>query len=67
MMRVVVNGEPRTVARGVTVDTLVAALGRGPRGIAVAVNREVVPRSTWGEVQLRPGDHVEVLDAAQGG
>jgi len=66
-MRVVVNGEAQTVARGVTIAALVAALGRGPRGIAVAVNREVVPRSMWGEVQLRPGDHVELLDAAQGG
>jgi sulfur carrier protein len=33
----------------------------------VAVNGEVVPRSTWATASLRDGDRVEVLTAAQGG
>ena len=37
------------------------------RGIAVALNGEVVPRSAWDVTDLRPGDRVEVLTAAQGG
>jgi sulfur carrier protein len=37
------------------------------RGIAVALNGEVVPRSAWEVTGLRPGDRVEVLTAAQGG
>ena len=37
------------------------------RGVAVAVNGTVVPRSAWSEVDLADGDRVEVLTAAQGG
>jgi sulfur carrier protein len=46
---------------------LVALLTAAKRGVAVAVNGEVVPRSQWAEVALRDGDRVEVLTAAQGG
>ena len=66
-MRLVVNGEPQRLDGAMTVAELVVRLGRGPRGIAVAVNDEVVPRSTWAEHRLCEGDRVEVLNAAQGG
>ena len=66
-MTVVVNGEAQELSSGTTVAALVDALGRSPKGMAVAINEEVVPRSTWRDVELRPGDRVEVLTAAQGG
>jgi sulfur carrier protein len=68
-VRVHVNGEERELDEGTTVADVVVALGRGPeaRGIAVAVEAEVVPRTTWGERQLRDGDRIEVLTAIQGG
>jgi sulfur carrier protein len=66
-MKVLVNGEPADLADGATVHGVVAALGRGPRGIAVAVNGEVVPRSRWDATKLCDDDRVEVLTAAQGG
>jgi sulfur carrier protein len=62
---VTVNGQP--VAASGSVADLVAAMGRSGRGIAVAVNGEVVPRSQWGQRQLGDDDRVEVLTAAQGG
>ena len=37
------------------------------RGVAVSIDREVVPRSSWSTVELRPGARVEVLVAAAGG
>ncbi len=37
------------------------------RGLAVAVNAEVVPRSAWSEFRLEEGDRVEILGASQGG
>jgi len=43
------------------------AAGAAAKGIAVALNGEVVPRSAWDVTDLRPGDRVEVLTAAQGG
>jgi len=64
---VVLNGEPRDLVPGTTVVTLVAELERGPRGLAVAVNEEVVPRHEWPTTALRAGDRVEILHAAQGG
>jgi sulfur carrier protein len=49
------------------VADLVLPLAGGGRGIAVARNGEVVPRSEWLATRLDPGDLVEVLTAAQGG
>ena len=66
-MNVVVNGEDRALSNGTTVAVLVEELGRSPKGMAVAVNEEVVPRSTWRDVELHPGDRIEVLSASQGG
>jgi sulfur carrier protein len=64
---VVVNGEPSELQRGTTVADVVALLGRGPRGLAVAVNEEVVPRTRWSATTLQERDRVEVLTAAAGG
>jgi sulfur carrier protein len=64
---VTVNGDDTAVAPGTTIAGLVAELGLEPRGVAVAVDGEVVTRRTWGERSLVPGDRVEVLTIAQGG
>jgi sulfur carrier protein len=64
---VLVNGEPRPLEANTTVADLLADLSAGPRGIAVACNEDVVPRSSWATTVLAPGDRVEILDAAQGG
>ena len=66
-MNVVVNGEPCTVATDYRVADLAADLDVGPKGVAVAVNGEVVSRSEWTEHRLDDGDRVEVLGAMQGG
>lgn len=66
-MNVTVNGDRRQVEEGSSVAALVDDLAPGTRGTAVAVNREVVPRSTWASTRLQPGDVVELLRAAQGG
>jgi len=68
-MYVVVNGEERSLEPGTTVSDLVDSMG-GPadgRGVAVAIDTEVVPRSVWGETELTEGVRVEVLLAVQGG
>ena len=66
-LEVVVNGERRAVPVGATVETLLGALGIGQRRCAVALNRSVVPRSTYGRVALSAGDRVEILEAVGGG
>jgi sulfur carrier protein len=66
-MTVTVNGEERALGATTTVEGLVAELGLEPRGLAVAVNGEVVPRSAWPAHLLADGDQVEILTVAQGG
>lgn len=67
-MNVTVNGAPRPAAEGSTVDDVVHELAPGTgRGIAVAVNAEVVPRHRWAATPLRDGDTIEILTAVQGG
>ena len=63
-----VNGESEPLGVA-TLAALLAekALDTGQRGIAVALNGAVVPRSAWGETSLKPGDSVEIVRARQGG
>ena len=69
-MRIVVNGSEREVSAPITVAELVRDLGAGGancRGVAVAVEAQVVPHSQWEGVELSEGQRVEVLGAIQGG
>jgi thiamine biosynthesis protein ThiS len=62
-----VNDEPRALDAGATVADLVAALGLGPRRIAVEVNRAVVSRADYATTVLADGDAVEVIHFVGGG
>ncbi len=68
-MKVLLNGREADVAADATVASVLAALDvpAEARGVAVAVDAEVVPRGAWGEQRLREGARVEVLHAVQGG
>ena len=66
-MTVVVNGEPREVRAGTTVADVVRSLTDAERGVAVALDGEVVPRSEWETTLLADGRRIEVLRAVQGG
>jgi sulfur carrier protein len=68
-MVVTVNGEPRELPAGATVTTVVELLDvvPGARGVAVALNGEVVRRGLWPETELPEGARIEVLAAIQGG
>lgn len=64
---ILVNGEPRQVADGCTLAALLVEIGMAERRVAVAVNREVVPRSGFATRELREGDRIEILEAVGGG
>ena len=66
-MKVLVNGEPTELATGATVAAVLARSTCRDRGVAVAVDAEVVPRGEWPEHELNEGARVEVLRAIQGG
>jgi sulfur carrier protein len=68
-VNVVLNGERRELPDGCSVSGAVEASGAEPggRGVAVAVDGEVLPRGSWDAVELHAGQRVEVLQAVQGG
>ena len=66
-MVIILNGEERTVADGATAAALVDELGLAGRRIAMEVNREIVPRSTFESHALHDGDKVEIVHAIGGG
>lgn len=68
-MIVVLNGERRELRDDARVRDAVLATGaeREGRGVAVALDGEVVPRGRWDDVMLHDGQQVEVVQAVQGG
>jgi len=67
LVNLLVNGHPRTVPSDSTVAELIGALGLETRRIAIAVNRDVVPRSAFATHRLAADDRVEILEAVGGG
>jgi sulfur carrier protein len=68
-VNVTLNGERRDLQDGARVREAVAASGAAPdaRGLAVAVDGEVVPRGDWDRLELHEGQRVEIVQAVQGG
>ena len=69
MTSVLLNGAPHQLPDDATVESAVLATGAPAdgRGVAVAVDGEVVPRGEWSQTPVREGQQVEVLHAVQGG
>jgi sulfur carrier protein len=69
VLALVLNGEPVEFAPGATIADVVGRLleEADPKGVAVAVDRCVVPRSEWASTPARAGSDVEVVSAAAGG
>jgi sulfur carrier protein len=68
--QVTINGEGRSIPVGSNLEDALRTLDIDPlyaKGIAVAVNDEVVRKPEWKDVQLAAGDRVEVITARQGG
>lgn len=66
-MTVWINGEAREVESSATLATLLAEHGVPERGVAVAIDGQVVPRAGWADATVAPGARIEVLTAVQGG
>jgi sulfur carrier protein len=66
---ITINGQLRELPDGTSVVEVVTEVVGAPetRGVAVAVNGEVVPRTSWATTAVAAGDRVEVLTATQGG
>jgi len=66
-MNVTINGEPREVPAGTTVEQLIRQVTTQDKGIAAALNGEVLPQRAWSAHPLADRDQVDVVTAVQGG
>ncbi len=66
-MHIFVNGEPREIPDGVTMTGLIRLLDLTDQRIAVEVNQELVPRSTFEQYRVQDQDRVEIVHAIGGG
>lgn len=66
-IQVVINGEEREFAEGITIFEFLKELEIKPQAIAVELNLEIVPKSKYEETPLRDGDRVEIVRMVGGG
>ena len=64
---IMVNGEPRAVARDGTLLDLLESLALDPRVVVVEHNRKVVRRPALADVRVAPGDAIELVHFVGGG
>ena len=62
-----INGEERRTASGISVAALIAELGLDAKRVAIERNLEIVPRSTFEQVQVQDGDQYEIVHFVGGG
>lgn len=67
MVTIQVNGEPLTIEEALTVQELIRKIQIHSPAIAVAVNSEIVPRSSFEAVRLKADDRVEIIRPVGGG
>ena len=66
-MEIELNGAPHAVGESLNVQDLIASLDLANKSLAVAINREIVPRHLWSERMLQPSDKVDIVRAIGGG
>lgn len=65
-MQIVLNGKPFEIKENATVDDLLQELDLQGK-LAVEINREIIPRSTFRSRPIRAGDEIEIVRAIGGG
>jgi thiamine biosynthesis protein ThiS len=66
-MQLQINGDSREFPDGLNISELVAQLGMKPDRVAVELNLEIVPRSSWEATVLKSGDKLEIVHFVGGG
>ncbi len=66
-MRVRINGRERELPPATTLLQLLKERGLDPRMVVVEYNYEIIPRERYGEIVLREGDNLEIVQMVAGG
>lgn len=67
LIHIKVNGQPQTVAAGLTVTELLDVMGVRTDLVAVEVNLDIVPKQSHSQTVVRDGDEIEVVTLVGGG
>ena len=66
-MKITLNGSSREVPDNLSASELILSLGLADKRLAMEVNREIIPRSTFESHIIHPDDTVEIVHAIGGG
>jgi thiamine biosynthesis protein ThiS len=66
-MKLVINGEDRSLPGPLSLNALLQQLGMKNDRVAIELNREIVPRDRWPQTQLAEGDRLEIVHFVGGG
>ena len=67
MITIELNGVPHAIPASHNLEALIASLDLSGKSLAVAVNRQVVPRQQWPQRSLQAQDRVDIVRAIGGG
>ena len=65
-MKILINNQ-ETQTESKSINELASELALPERGVALAVNNRIVPRTSWESTGLKDGDNVTIIKAAFGG
>ena len=66
-MHIILNGDRREYPDDLSASQLLQDLGLAGKRLALEINREIVPRSTFDNHIIQPGDRIEIVHAIGGG
>ncbi len=66
-MTINVNNQAQHVVDNSSIVTLLEQLQIASKGIAIAINNQIISKDHWAETSLQGGDQVTIIKATQGG
>ena len=67
-MEILINNQKHTVVEDITLQTIAnTQLGSKQKGVAIAINETVIPKSNWETQFIQSNDHILIIKATQGG
>ncbi len=67
MIRIELNGKPKALGESISLEQLLIILSVPFQHVAIAVNDDVIPKSSLAETQIKNGDKVDILSPVAGG
>lgn len=67
MITIILNGKPQPVDTDITINKLINQLQLQDKRLAIEINQQIIPRSTFAQHQLQHNDTVEIIQAIGGG